>query len=140
MRLGSPAGRLAGPYPKLFPTGARRRSGNRSCVVVLLATSLTARGEGFWVLPVGTRRIGDPQPLVPRQLAHGEPLEVVHDKRRPPGLSPSLVHWWPCLAVGLIGTGVNGVPGGTQRLRRHHDGLANRRMCGRELPPAPYSC
>ena len=57
----------------------RRRTGNRSYVVVLLVATPTAQKEGFWVLPVGSWRIGDPQPLVTRQLADREPLEVVHD-------------------------------------------------------------
>jgi len=69
-------------FPELQTAAAaigRRRTRNRSYVVVLLSTTPTAQEEGFWILPVGTGRISDPQPLVTRQLADREPLEVVHD-------------------------------------------------------------
>src|SRR3954451_3328100 len=63
-----------------------RAAGDRAHVVVLLATSPAAQ-EGAGGFSVGTRWIADPRPLVVRQLADGESLEVVHGRRRPPGLS-----------------------------------------------------
>jgi hypothetical protein len=65
-------------------------TGMRSCLVVLLATALTAQ-EGSCGLPVGSRGIGDRGPPVSRQLAYGEPLQVVHDNRRLLDLDPPSV-------------------------------------------------
>src|SRR5262245_20072933 len=53
-----------------------------SCLVVLLAASLaTQKGAGSLV---PGRRVGDLDPLVARQLADGEPLQVVHDTQSRP--------------------------------------------------------
>ena len=52
-------------------------SGNRACLVVLLATSLAAQ-KGTASLPVGSLGIADRQPAMSRQLAESESLQVVH--------------------------------------------------------------
>jgi hypothetical protein len=71
------------------PYAAAPAAGVRPCLVVLLATSLTTkeRACGF---PVGRRGIGDRGPLMSRQLADGEPLQVVDDDRRLSTLAASV--------------------------------------------------